>query len=129
MDTSDPALLDEISSLLAHNRKNIWIDVHKLRAWKSGRYVHVDFHLILPRDMPLEEGHGEVKELEKLFDAHFGSLADVLIHLDPCTDPECPVCWFDPCETRREGSTEQRHWRRDELTADAPTKTNSQSKK
>jgi len=121
MDTSDPALLDEISSLLARNRRAIWIDVHKLRAWRAGRYVHVDFHLILPRDMPLEEGHREVKELEKIFDAHFGGLADILIHLDPCTDPECPVCWYDPCETRREGSRRQRAWRRDALTADAPT--------
>jgi cation diffusion facilitator family transporter len=121
MDTSDPALLDEISSLLARNRKDIWIDVHKLRAWKSGRSVHVDFHLILPRDIPLEEGHREVKELEKIFDSHFGGLADILIHLDPCTDPECPVCWFDPCEIRQEGSMRQRAWRRDSLTVDAPT--------
>lgn len=37
--------------------------------------------------MPLAEGHREVKELERIFDAHFGGLADVLIHLDPCTDP------------------------------------------
>jgi cation diffusion facilitator family transporter len=121
MDTSDPLLLDEISSLLARNRKDIWIDVHKLRAWKSGRYVHVDFHLILPRDMPLEEGHREVKELEKIFNSHFSGLADILIHLDPCTDPECPVCWFDPCEIRQERSTQQRAWHRDSLTEDAPT--------
>jgi cation diffusion facilitator family transporter len=128
MDTSDPALLDEISSLLALNRKTIWIDVHRLRAWRSGRRVHVDFHLILPRDMPLEEGHGEVKDLEAIFDRHFGGLADVLIHLDPCTDPECPVCWLDPCDTRRERRIGQRTWHRDALTSDAPAeRPNSQS--
>ncbi|MBI4963774.1 MAG: cation transporter [Desulfomonile tiedjei] len=121
MDTSDPDLLDEISSLLARNRKDIWIDVHKLRAWRSGRHVHVDFHLILPRELALEEGHREVKELEDIFNRHFRGLADILIHLDPCTDPECPVCWFDPCETRRKGSAQQRPWHRDTLTSDIPT--------
>lgn len=120
MDTSDPSLLDEISSLLALNRKTIWIDVHRLRAWRSGRRVHVDFHLILPRDLPLEEGHREVKDLETIFDRHFEGLADVLIHLDPCTDPECPVCWFDPCETRQERRIRQRTWHRNTLTSDAP---------
>gem|GEM_PF-11680 len=101
MDASDPELLDEICQLLARHRKNVWIDVHKLRAWRSGKRVHVDFHLILPRDLALEEGHRHVKDLEKIFGDHFGGFADVLIHLDPCEEPECPVCWFDPCSIRQ----------------------------
>jgi cation diffusion facilitator family transporter len=118
MDASDPDLLDEISLLLARHRKEVWIDVHKLRAWRSGKRVHVDFHLILPRDLPLEEGHRHVKELEKIFSDHFGGFAEVLIHLDPCTDPECPVCWFDPCEIRQERKSKLRVWRREVLTAE-----------
>lgn len=120
MDASDPDLLDEISHLLARHRKDVWIDVHKLRSWRSGRRVHVDFHLILPRDLPLEYGHQHVKDLERIFEAHFGGFADVLIHLDPCTDPECPVCWFDPCEIRQKGKTQQRIWHREALTAESP---------
>lgn len=120
MDASDPDLLDEICQLLARHRKDVWIDVHKLRAWRSGKQVHVDFHLILPRDLPLEEGHRHVKELEKIFSDHFEGFAEVLIHLDPCTDPECPVCWFDPCDLRQAGTKQQQIWYRERLISETP---------
>jgi len=128
MDTSDPDLLDEISGLLARHRKSVWIDVHKLRALRSGKRVHVDFHLIMPRDLPLEEGHRQVKDLEKIFHEHFGGLAEVLIHLDPCTDPECPVCWLDSCEIRQERKKGQRQWHRDALTGESPQGANQPPK-
>ncbi len=116
MDASDPDLLEEICNLLETHRKDIWIDVHRLRAWRSGKRAHVDFHLILPRGMPLEQGHREVKELERIFDRHFEGLAEILIHLDPCADPECPVCKQEPCEFRQEESRVHRIWRRHALT-------------
>jgi cation diffusion facilitator family transporter len=116
MNTSDPILLEEICNLLSCHRKDVWIDVHKLRAWRSGRRVHVDFHLILPRDLPLALSHQEVVELEKLFELHFQGQADLLIHLDPCNNPECPVCKQDPCEIRSQVTTSQKMWTRDSLT-------------
>ncbi len=119
MDASDPKLLEEICSILSENRREIWIDVHRLRAWRSGQTIHVDFHLILPRDLPLEKGHGEVKYLERVFNDHFKGLADVLVHLDPCYDPECPLCNFDPCNLRQEKKVLEKQWRRDVVTSDS----------
>jgi cation diffusion facilitator family transporter len=118
MHASDPDLLDEICYLLSLHKKDLWIDVHRLRAWRSGRLVHVDFHLILPRDLPLEQGHREVKELEGVFSRHFGGMSDLLIHLDPCLDPECPVCGLTPCELRRESQIHQKIWNRQALTSE-----------
>lgn len=120
MDTSDPELLEDICALLVKNRRDVWIDVHKLRAWRSGARVHVDFHLILPGDLPLEAGHREVKELEQIFEAHYKGQADLLVHLDPCTDKECPVCSHDPCDLRQEKTLFQRTWQVDTVTADPP---------
>ena len=37
MHAYDPELLDQISAIIAQNRKPEWIDVHRLRAWRSGR--------------------------------------------------------------------------------------------
>lgn len=118
VDASDPQLLDEICDLLAQYRKDIWIDVHRLRAWRSGRRVHVDFHLVLPREIPLAEGHREVKELEKAFEDRFGGDSDILIHLDPCAPPECPVCEHDPCDLRETDLVVKRIWNREVLTDD-----------
>jgi len=116
MDTSEPDLLQEISALLSRHRKAVWIDVHRLRARRAGNRVLLDFHLILPRDFTLAESHREVKDLERLIQDHFGGLADVLIHVDPCVEPECPVCGHEPCRLRLDQTRQQKLWRREALT-------------
>ena len=62
---------------------------------------------------------GEVKELEAVFNKHFEGMSDVLIHLDPCVEPECPVCGHDLCEIRREARIHDRIWNRQTLTGEA----------
>lgn len=122
MDASDPELLEEIAGILREHRKDLWIDVHRLRARRSGDWVFIDFHLVLPRDLPLEEGHREVKELERIFNAKYEGMADVLIHLDPCEPVECPICGFAPCLHRKEETKEQKLWRAETVTTEAPGK-------
>ena len=117
MDTSDPRLLEEISAILQKHRKAIWIDVHQLRARRSGDIIHLDFHLILPKELTLEEGHREVKELEGIFKAHFGKAADILIHVDPCDGPICPICGFEPCQHRQADTRQQSLWQTEVVTA------------
>lgn len=119
LDASDPNLLEEIAGILRDHRKDLWIDVHRLRARRAGNRVFIDFHLILPRDLPLETGHREVKELEGIFNTHFQGLADVLIHLDPCEQPECPICGFDPCVHRQAKTKEQKLWRGETVTGES----------
>ncbi len=119
MDESDPELLEDICALLATNRKEVWIDIHKLRAWRSGPRVHIDFHLILPRDMLMSAAHLEVKQLEALFQNRYKGLADVLIHLDPCEPPQCPACNNDPCDMREEDKAVDSEWKREVLISDA----------
>jgi cation diffusion facilitator family transporter len=117
MDRSDPELLDQICDLLAEHKREVWIGVHRLRAWKSGKGIHVDFHLVLPRELPLEHGHREVKELEQVFSRQFGGMSDVLIHLDPCEAPECPECFQDPCKLREAAvGGRKKPWNRQAMT-------------
>ncbi len=129
MDTSDPELLEEICQVIAGHRRPMWIDIHQLRARRSGTHVFIDFHLILPRDLSLEASHDEVKKLEKILNDYFQGQADILIHADPCMEPECPICGHDPCEHRREGTKMQRLWRRDTLTCNGRNKNPDQSSK
>jgi cation diffusion facilitator family transporter len=121
MDKSDPQLLQEICNILIKNRRLPWIDVHRLRAWRAGNRIHADFHLILPRDLPLHESHLEVKHLEAIFQEHFAGYADILIHLDPCEKPECPVCLQQRCRLREQDNTREPDWNHKSLTRDPPT--------
>jgi len=103
MDASDTHLLGEISRLLEAHRKGVWIDIHQLRAWRSGNFVHIDLHLVLPRDYLLDDAHAQAKDLEKLLIDHFEGNAGVLVHMDPCgTIPsggKTAGCW-ENCSER-----------------------------
>ncbi len=117
MDASDAQLLQEIAAILRNHRKDKWIDIHQLRARRAGDRVLLDFHLIIPRDLSLEEGHREVKDLEEIFRSHFNGLAESHIHLDPCQDLECPLCGYRPCRHRLEDTRQQRLWSPQVITA------------
>ncbi|MFW5855602.1 MAG: cation transporter dimerization domain-containing protein, partial [Thermodesulfobacteriota bacterium] len=112
----DPRLLDEITRLVAANRRPAWIDIHQLRAWRSGSDIHIDLHLILHRETTLENAHREGKVLEGIFDAHFDGAAKTLIHLDPCVDEECPVCG-EVCNLRHREFQTRLEWNRTNLTS------------
>lgn len=116
MDASDPVLLDEVSRLLLENRKKYWIDIHQLRAWKAGNLVHIDLHIVLPRDYVLDEAHHEAKEIETLLIRHFDGYASVLIHMDPCLDPDCAVCRRFKCDMRTAPGKETVDWNRESMT-------------
>lgn len=104
MNESDPALLAGICDLMRAKRHPTWINVHRLRAFKSGSSVHVDLHLILPRDMSLAQAHEQVEALEELLRDHLGPDSDVMIHADPCADDCCPICDAEPCDLRNHPS-------------------------
>ncbi len=118
MHETDPDLLEEISTLLAQHKKEVWIDIHRLRVWRSGRRVNVDFHLVAPISLSFQEAHREVKELEMIFAQYFGGMSDVLIHIDPCAKAECPFCEHNSCERRQGTLIHRQIWDRQTLTRD-----------
>jgi len=110
MDAADPEFLKSIADLIIKHRKDVWIDIHQLRAWRSGNFAHIDLHLILPQELSLEESHRESKALEKIIVDHFKGKASVLIHTDPCEDPDCPTCRRHLCRIRAENLTNTVSW-------------------
>jgi cation diffusion facilitator family transporter len=122
MHASDPGLLEEISKLIAKHRRPNWIEIHRLRAWRAGNRIHADFHLILPRDVTLEAAHNEATLLEEIVKRELGGMVEALIHAEPCIDPECPICGYDPCNLRQAPMRHQNLWHRDTLTSSSDQK-------
>jgi len=89
MDAMDPDLLQRVVDVINKSRRPNWIDIHRLRVWRSGRQVHIDLHRILPGDLPLDDAHTEAGHLENALYAGFEGNASVLVHMDPCIDAEC----------------------------------------
>ena len=120
MDRAEPALLQEISSLLEKHRKDNWVGIHELRAFRSGSIVNVSLHLILPRGFSLSEAHLEAEEIEAVIEGYFEGRATVLVHLDPCADPDCPVCRRYACELRGSEKSDPTPWNVETLIIQRP---------
>jgi cation diffusion facilitator family transporter len=120
MDRAEPALLEEISSLLEKHRKDNWAGIHELRAFRSGSIVNISLHLILPKDFSLLEAHLEAEEVEAVIEGYFAGRANVLVHLDPCSDPDCPVCRRYACELRRHEKSDPTPWNVETLITQRP---------
>ncbi len=120
MDKAEPELLEEISSLLEKHRKDNWVGIHELRAFRSGSFINVSLHMILPRDFTLAEAHIEAEEAEAVIEGYFEGRAKALVHLDPCDDPDCPVCRRHACELREGKKTHPTPWNAETLIIQRP---------
>ena len=101
MNEADDELLAVISDGLEQNRDPWWIDVHGLRAWRSGASVHVDLHLTIPRYFDAERLHEVHDKVEATVAAACSGLpGDVIVHFDPCRPVECAGCAMPDCAVR-----------------------------
>jgi cation diffusion facilitator family transporter len=110
MDESDPEVLQIVSATVQQYRRENWIDIHQLRSFRSGNLINIDLHLILPSGLTLEHAHHEADEMERLIVERFDGKAVVIIHMDPCTDHNCPVCGKYLCEQRSCTQRESPTW-------------------
>jgi len=115
MDASDPQLLDRITRVLEAHRKPEWIDIHQLRAWRAGNLVHIDLHLVLPRDLSINQAHNEAIAVENVLIDHFEGNAGVLVHMDPCDERLCPACQDGECQWRKRPFSVKPEWDRRHL--------------
>jgi cation diffusion facilitator family transporter len=110
MDEAEPNLLQRIVQTMQAARQPSWIDLHNLRAWRSGPRYHVDFHLTLPRYWDLEHSHDVSESIEILIQQTQPTHGDVIIHLDPCLPADCPFCAMPSCPVRTAVYQESRPW-------------------
>jgi len=100
MDEADPELLERIVQGLNTIRKPGWLYPHKLRALRSGRYHHVDLHISLPHYWTLTHVHEAEQEITEALLEALCEEGDIMIHVDPCEPPYCPVCEVGDCSER-----------------------------
>ena len=99
MDAADEGLLGALTERLQRHREPSWIDVHGLRAWRSGADVHVDLHLVVPRYYDADALHRIHDEIEAAL-APTVRGGDVVAHFDPCRPHDCKTCAMPSCPVR-----------------------------
>ncbi|MCC6866436.1 MAG: cation transporter [Ignavibacteria bacterium] len=105
MNENNDKIIANIGAGLESERKDHadWIDVHRLRYWKSGDKYMIDFHLIVPYYKNVAESHETVALVEKNIVNSLGTKqTESLIHLDPCNPRCCHICKVVDCPVRKE---------------------------
>jgi divalent metal cation (Fe/Co/Zn/Cd) transporter len=100
LDEADEALLGRLAAALEAKRPPEWIDVHGLRAWRSGAEAHVDLHLVVPRYFDAERLHRIQEAVEAQLQDAAALPAEAVVHFDPCRPHECPRCAVPACPVR-----------------------------
>ncbi|AEI13885.1 cation diffusion facilitator family transporter [Flexistipes sinusarabici DSM 4947] len=73
------------------------LDFHRLRTRQAGSKKFVDLHLTLCREVSLNDAHKIADTIEKRIKDEIKN-SDVIIHIEPCTDENCPG--IEHCEKK-----------------------------
>jgi cation diffusion facilitator family transporter len=92
-DVKDQRLLESIldAHIGPNGREPRICSYHKLRHRHSGRYHWVDFHIMVPQRLNVEQGHAIASAIEYEIEKALGE-GNATAHIEPCADPTCARC-------------------------------------
>lgn len=119
MDEADPNFVATVTEVLNRERRAEWVDVHRLRCWRSGETRHLDFHLTLPYYMGVAQAHQIETELTATLTQALDRRVQLLLHHDPCVPTCCSFCAVEDCQVRQQKLVEQRWFDPNQVTCEA----------
>lgn len=102
LDEEDTALLHKLLGALNASLVPGIIRVHNLRAIRSGRFSHIDAHLVLPEFWTVKQAHDAADAFEQHVIAAGGIVGEIVFHTDPCRRLYCARCDIADCPIRVE---------------------------
>ncbi|WP_257309489.1 cation diffusion facilitator family transporter [Geothrix fuzhouensis] len=105
LDMEDPEVLAKV--LAAMNRVRTWdiIAVHEMRTFRSGRYTHLDVHMVVPEYYPVRLAHDLCEGFGKRTLEEADIEGEVHTHVDPCGRLYCERCPAEGCTIRQAAKT------------------------
>lgn len=101
LDEIDLENLEQLVKILERCRQPGLIEIHNLRAIRSGRFHHIDAHIVVPEYWDVAQAHELTHQYEKQVVAEYPFEAEIAFHLDPCLRKYCPNCDVPECPIRR----------------------------
>ena len=120
LDMEDPKVLDQV--LEAMNRVRSWdiIALHEMRTFRSGRFTHVDVHMVVPEYYPVRQAHDLCEGFGKRALENASIEGEVHTHVDPCGRLYCDRCPAQSCAIRIAPKTASTAFILEEATALGP---------
>jgi len=105
LDTEDPDMVQRLVAAINQVRSKDIVAIHELRALRSGRYIHVDIHIMIPEFYGIGQGHELADRFGKAVLEVAGIEGELHTHVDPCVKTFCDQCEVDPCPVRAQPQT------------------------
>lgn len=122
LDEEDLGLIERLVEAINANPVPGAIRVHFLRAIRSGRFTHVDAHLVVPEFWSVESAHNFGDLFEGRLIPSLPAEGEIAFHVDPCQRAYCSICDVADCPIRIAPMTGRRPLTVDEaVRPDIPT--------
>jgi cation diffusion facilitator family transporter len=100
LDEEDTKLIGKLLKAFDAYRMPGIIRIHHLRAIRSGRFTHVDAHLVVPEYWPVDRAHVLAESFEERVMNACGVEGEIVFHIDPCHRAYCARCDVMDCPVR-----------------------------
>ena len=102
LDAEDPVLVARLVNVINRVRPRDVVAIHELRTLRSGRYTHVDIHMVIPEFYGIGQGHELADTFGQAVLKEAALEGELHTHLDPCQRAFCIRCDLDPCPVRQQ---------------------------
>ena len=120
LDMEDPDVLGKVLEAMNRVRTLDIIAIHEMRTFRSGRYTHVDVHIVVPEFYPVRQAHDLCEEFGKRALVDGNIEGEMHTHVDPCGRIYCDRCPVEDCAIRQAPKTNEATFILEEATAEGP---------
>jgi len=120
LDTEDPDMVQRLVAAINQVRSKDIVAIHELRTLRSGRYIHVDIHIMIPEFYGIGQGHELADRFGKAVLEVAGIEGELHTHVDPCVKTFCDQCEVDPCPVRAQPQTNESTITMDQAVSHGP---------
>ncbi len=100
MDEEDREIISRLRELVGEKRPKGIIHLHHMRVMRSGRFHHIDAHVVVPEIWNVAEAHDRTVAFEEELMKNYPYPGELHLHVDPCRRAYCQVCDYEPCSIR-----------------------------
>ena len=116
LDEEDREILGKLVKVLTKEQSQGIIQVHHTRVIRSGRYHHIDAHVVVPEFWDVSKAHHETEAYEGRVIKEYPYDGELHFHVDPCRRAYCGVCDVAACPIRHQAFIERRSLSVEEMT-------------
>lgn len=100
LDKQDTGYLEQLASQFNRSREKGIIDIHKVRMIRSGRFHHIDAHVVVPEFWTVQQAHDVTHSFEENVVQGYQFDGEIAFHVDPCKKSYCEACDLMSCAIR-----------------------------